>query len=175
MLLSARSWLAMLMVVGTMAGCCNPDVKPVDWVNIALRRYPLTTYINPDGEYLQLMVIDSGFDSRPSSDYVNDRGDCKGYDPRTYGLLLPSTDRPMMKYSQSYNYDIFSIMGMKFQPTYGAMDSTLVLQSTVFEHCRYLSHTDSLGITEELALSPLYGLVLFSKSNAFRWERVLEE
>lgn len=175
MLLSARSWLAMLMVVVTMAGCCNPDVTPVDWVNSSLRRYPLTTYINPDGEYLQLMVIDSGFDSRASSDNVNESYDCTGYDPRTHGLLLPSTGRPMMKYTQLYNYDIFSIMGMKFYATYGAIDSTLVLQSTVFEHCSYHSRTDSLGITEELALSPLYGLVLFSKSNAFRWERVLEE
>lgn len=159
-------------------GCCNSDVTPPDWVNGALRKYPLTTYMNPSGEYLQIILIDSGFDIRQSSSYVNDNDNCKGYDPRTKGMFYPSTGKEMMSYSQSYGYDYFSIMGIKFS-TSGSMqqqrkDSTLTLQSTVFEHCSYFYRTDSLGTTEELALSPLYGLVLFSKRGDFRWERVLE-
>lgn len=156
-------------------GCCDPDYTAIDWVNTALRRYPLTTFVDSSGEYLQIIVIDSSFDRISIYD---ERGrDCYAYFPRTHGMFYPEGNGPYMRYTQNSGYKTFRILDINFglpPSNLFQTDSTLIIQGFAYQNCMYLHKSDSLGNLKELALHAQYGLVLFSSTGHYRWERVLD-
>jgi len=169
------------MLVCSFWGCCKDDIDQADWLTNVLRRHPLTTFVDSSNNYLQIMIVDTGFDSRLSSDYVNDRDGCTGYSPKTIGVFIPATEGTMLSYKQLYNYNLVKVMDVSFSTSgyYSypvqtrTLDTSLFLQGFEFQHCRHFKQVDSLGFSQELALSPDYGLVLFAFRDQYRWERVL--
>jgi hypothetical protein len=181
-LLSAigKIWMVMLAAC-LLVGCCKDDTDQADWLTNVLRRHPLTTFVDSSNNYLQIMIVDTGFESRPSSDYVNDRDGCTGYSPKTIGIFFPATEGTLFSYKQLYNYNMVKVLDVSFSTTgyYSypvqtrTADTSLFLQGFEFQHCRHFKQVDSLGFRQELALSPEFGLVLFAFRDEYRWERVL--
>jgi hypothetical protein len=158
------------------SGCCNEDITPQDRVTKALRKYPLTTYIDSSGNYLQILVVDSFYDTRESGMDAN----CLAQVPRTTGVFYPMIEGKLMRYRQMYGYNRLEVNDVMFSVSdynssgSSTSDTTLHIQGFPYEHCQHFIETDSLGFKQELGLSPAYGIVLFSYRDQYRWERVLD-
>jgi hypothetical protein len=157
-------------------GCCKEDVTPPDWVSKSLWRNPLSTFIDSSGNYLQILVIDSGYDIIESSADVNDRDGCPAHVPRTKGVFFPIIPDREMSYRQMYDYRVLSVLDVSFSsPAYNSagIDTNILLQGMTYSHASHFSKSDSTGLKSELVLHPQYGIILFRYGNQYRWERVL--
>ncbi|MCF8258537.1 MAG: hypothetical protein K9J06_13355 [Flavobacteriales bacterium] len=158
-------------------GCCEEDVTPPNGVTKALWSNPLSTFIDSSGNYLQILVIDSGYDISESGSMVNDYDGCPAYVPRTAGIFFPIMPDEQMRYSQMYNYDHLTVLDVSFSTSAYTnalgIDTNILLQGMTYSHAKHFSKRDSTGLKSELALHPQYGIILFRYGNQYRWERVL--
>lgn len=157
-------------------GCCEEDITPPDWVSKSLWRNPLSTFIDSSGNYLQILVIDSGYDSKESSSMINDRDGCPAYVPRTKGIFYPIIPNKGVSYRQMYEYRNLIVLDVSFPSPadYSAgTDTNILLQGKTYINASHFSKSDSTGFKSELALHPEHGIILFRYGNQYRWERVL--
>lgn len=156
-----------------LSGCaCDEYTQPQDSLTRALRRNVVSTFMDSSNNYLQILVFDTNYQTTPA-DFIRDnyRDDCLDYYPRTIGMFYPNIPGKRMYYSQA-NWEL-QVNDVGPHLTTEIPDSTLNLRGYEFTHCHYYQQTDSVGVKQELALSPEYGIVLFSYRDQYRWERVL--
>lgn len=175
LLLRNGVWLPLLVVLLVLSGCCPSSYQRSDRMAHLLQSYPISTFVDSSGNYLQLIFTDTSYRAEPSYEYE----ECESHYLVTHFILHGHHQGELAEYEQKTRR--IHLLGLSVQVvspgTYGDIlfDSSLTIQGFPYNNCWFGKETDSSGnVLWELAIDRYYGIVLFSKRNEYRWERVLE-
>lgn len=101
--------------------------------------------------------------------------ECDRYVPVTHFGFYPDHQSETGTYQQQNRLLNILSINVELQDYLGyGFDTSLTIQGFDYNNCLYRNSTDSIGIRWQIAIDRYYGIVLFSKRDEYRWERVLE-
>lgn len=162
--------ISIILCVTILNGCC-PDIEnDPDEIYLALTRNDLTTFIDSAGNHEQILLVETG-----TNRVYDEWNDCsvEGYAQVPYAEFELLHSKQSMSYDQLYGKGL-TLPGIKLTDMHygGGWNQSFTIQGYEYSHCNHYGYADSLQEYYSVIIDLQFGLVLFSKANQYRWERV---